>query len=93
MGCCCDDIGPPLMTCPRCKMSMAPTGRSAPLESLYCDCINTLLDRLLDGGDGGEYVVYAKSIGKRSSLWPGERWGDTLPCIGDPKCSGKKEAG
>lgn len=28
MRCVCDDVGPELMKCPRCGMSMAPSGRS-----------------------------------------------------------------
>ena len=91
MRCCCDDVGPELMKCPRCGMSMAPVGRSVGDEaaSSYCGCEKRMLDELLDDRSGMvEYSEYV-SLVRRSGLWPGERWGDSLPCIGDVKCVAK----
>lgn len=85
MTCCCDDVGPPLPACPECRMPVRPRGRDAsPYGPAYCEC----LDRLAEAGKWAEYATLERAV-KRSSLWPGERWGDSLPCIGDVKCEPK----
>jgi len=73
MRCCCDDVGPELMTCKDCGRDMPPFGRSVgdAAANGYCGCLRN------------PWV-------HRSSLWPGERWGDALPCIGDVKCERKR---
>lgn len=84
MRCCCDDVGPELMKCQRCGMSMAPVGRDGGAYGpRYCDCLHTI------AFDDPEWMVQAKAERGRSGLWPGERWGDSLPCIGDVKCEPK----
>ena len=86
MRCCCDDVGPELMKCPRCKMEMAPLGRSVGVYACgsYCDCA----ERLWNEPGLDNVIAFLKETQKRSGLWPGERWGDSLPCLGDVKCEG-----
>lgn len=81
MRCCCDDVGPELMKCPRCGYQMAPVGRSvSAYMGGYCECN----DRLWGEPETTDMLVaWLKATQKRSVLWPGERWGDSLPCIGD----------
>lgn len=89
MRCCCDDVGPELMKCPRCGYDMAPRGRSVGAEAAsgYCGCEDKMLDALLDDRTMMvEFKEYADATQRRSGLWPGERWGDSLPCLGKPKC-------
>lgn len=87
MRCCCDDVGPELMKCPRCGYDMAPSGRSvSAYMGGYCNCE----DRLWDDADATELHAFLRSVQKRSGLWPSERWGDSLPCIGDVKCEPKR---
>ena len=80
MTCRCDEVGPPLKTCPRCKVEMAPIGRSVGLEAAtgYCGCEQ----HLFASNDRSEWASFLLAT-HRSSLWPGERWGDSLPCLGD----------
>ena len=66
MGCTgCDAVGGPLVECSVCGQQKAPRGRSAPMASSYCDW---------------DCPGYTQSP-HPGSLWPGERWGDSLPCI------------
>jgi hypothetical protein len=91
MRCCCDNVGPKLMKCPRCGMNIAPRGRSVGDAAAggYCGCD----DALWNQADHTELLAFVKATQKRSGLWPGERWGDSLPCIGDVKCEPKREEG
>jgi hypothetical protein len=61
----CDQVGGPLVLCVTCDREKVPMGRSAPMDSIYCEheC------------DGHYHEPTA------GQLWPGERWGDSLPCI------------
>jgi hypothetical protein len=61
----CDVVGPPAVDCRVCGRTKAPVGRSVPVELPMCD------------DDCPGY----RSAPLPSSLWPGERWGDSLPCV------------
>jgi hypothetical protein len=68
---CCSRVGPAWERCGVCRRDKAPMGRSIPLGiGGYCD------DRC---------TGYATDPWP-DSLWPGERWEDSLPCMGSPKC-------
>jgi hypothetical protein len=71
----CDQTGGPLVECAVCGMRKAPFGRSAsPYDGGYC------------GWDCDGYTQEPRP----GSLWPGERWGDSMPCIhGDRGKEGK----
>ena len=64
----CDEIGPPLVVCLMCGWEKAPIGRAIPLGTYYCH------------GDCPGY----RETPYPSQLWPGERWGDSMPCIHRP---------
>lgn len=61
----CDEIGGALVECATCGYLKGPLGRSAPMESCYC------------GWDCAGYMRDPKP----GQLWPGERWGDSMPCV------------
>lgn len=86
MRCCCDKVGGPLVECKRCGMPVSPTGRSVAAAShgSYCNCFSGLAD----GTDYKDFAVWMMET-KNDGLWPGERWGDSMPCLGDPKCEPK----
>ena len=58
----CNEVGGPLVQCNVCGQFKQPRGRSAPMESSYCD-------HECDG--------YTQEP-RPQELWPGERYGDSL---------------
>ena len=65
----CDEIGGQLVECSTCGRFKGPMGRSAPMGSDYC---------------GFDCDGYTKPP-RPGQLWPGERYGDSLPCVHAPK--------
>jgi hypothetical protein len=68
----CSQVGNPLVTCTVCGLRKGPRGRSVPLETANSYC----------GWDCHGYTNEPEP----ESLWPGERWVDSLPCLAVSKC-------